>query len=100
MVFPCNIETTPSRKPPIPLQLTRRAILGKAVSIFLENTISDEQTEYQINDRQSFQRFLELHLGSTVPDYSSIWRYREQLSDAGVVKGLFDLFTKKWKSKE
>ncbi|MDR1280158.1 MAG: IS5 family transposase, partial [Opitutaceae bacterium] len=55
----------------------------------------DEQTEYQINDRQSFQRFLGLHLGSTVPDYSSIWRYREQLGDAGVVKGLFDLFTKK-----
>jgi transposase len=34
--------------------------------------LSDEQLEYQINDRQSFQRFLDLHLGSAVPDYSSI----------------------------
>jgi IS5 family transposase len=57
--------------------------------------ISDEQLEYQINDRQSFQRFLGLHLGSKVPDYSSIWRFRERLTKAGLVKKLFDLYEQK-----
>jgi IS5 family transposase len=57
--------------------------------------ISDQQLEYQINDRQSFQRFLGLHLGSMVPDYTSVWRFREQLTEAGAAKKLFDEFTAK-----
>lgn len=56
--------------------------------------ISDEQTEYQINDRQSFQRFLGLHLGSQVPDYSSVWRFREQLVETGAAKQLFDAYAR------
>jgi IS5 family transposase len=57
--------------------------------------ISDPQIEYQINDRQSFQRFLGLHLASTVPDYSSVWRFREVLTEKGVIKILFDMFARK-----
>ena len=34
--------------------------------------LSDEQAEFQINDRQSFQRFLGMHLGSAVPDFSTV----------------------------
>jgi IS5 family transposase len=55
--------------------------------------ISDQQLEYQINDRQSFQRFLGLHLGDVVPDYTSVWRFREQLTESGAAKRLFDEFT-------
>lgn len=54
--------------------------------------ISDEQMEYQINDRQSFQRFLGLHLGSKVPDYTSVWRFREDLTASGVIKKLFAMY--------
>ena len=57
--------------------------------------ISDLQVEYQINDRQSFQRFLGLHLGSEVPDYSSVWRFREQLNQTGAARKLFDAFEAK-----
>ena len=57
--------------------------------------MSDEQIEYQINDRQSFQRFLGLHMGSEVPDYSSVWRFREQLGQGGADKKLFGAFTSK-----
>jgi len=53
---------------------------------------SDEQAEFQINDRHSFQRFLGLHLGSTVPDFSTVWLFREALTKAGVIKPLFDTF--------
>ncbi|WP_253686942.1 transposase [Treponema sp. OMZ 792] len=35
--------------------------------------ISDDQTEYQINDRLSFMRFLGLELKDKVPDSKTIW---------------------------
>ena len=34
--------------------------------------LSDDQTEYQITDRMSFQRFLGLSLGERVPDAKTI----------------------------
>jgi IS5 family transposase len=55
--------------------------------------LSDEQLEFQINDRISFQRFLGLHLGSRVPDYTTVWRFREALTSAGIIKKLFETFT-------
>ena len=54
--------------------------------------LSDEQAEFQINDRQSFQRFLGLHLGSPVPDFSTVWLFREALTVADVIKPLFDTY--------
>ena len=54
--------------------------------------LSDEQAEFQINDRQSFQRFLGMHLGSTVPDFSTVWLFREALTVAEVIKPLFDTY--------
>jgi IS5 family transposase len=54
--------------------------------------LSDEQAEFQINDRHSFQRFLGLHLGSAVPDFSTVWLFREALTVAEVIKPLFDTY--------
>lgn len=56
--------------------------------------LSDEQAEFQINDRNSFQRFLGIKPGGKVPDFSTIWRFREALTEAEAVKPLFDAFTK------
>lgn len=56
--------------------------------------ISDDQTEYQINDRMSFMRFLGLTLGDTVPDAKTIWAFREALTCAGAAEELFELFTR------
>ena len=39
--------------------------------------LSDEQLEYQTADRFSFQKFL--GFPETIPDYSTIWQFREQL---------------------
>src|SRR5665647_787508 len=55
--------------------------------------ISDDQTEFQINDRMSFMRFLGLALGETVPDAKTIWNFRNELANAGVIEPLFALFT-------
>ena len=55
--------------------------------------ISDDQTEFQINDRMSFMRFLGLALGETVPDAKTIWNFKNELANAGIMESLFSLFT-------
>jgi transposase, IS5 family len=54
--------------------------------------LSDEQPEYQINDRLSFQKFLGLTLSDSVPDEKTIWLFRETLSHNGRVQTLFRRF--------
>jgi len=54
--------------------------------------LSDEKIEFQIRDRLSFMRFLGLSLGDAVPDEKTIWLFREQLTEAGVMKRLFKEF--------
>jgi IS5 family transposase len=54
--------------------------------------LSDEKIEFQIRDRLSFMRFLDLSLGDAVPDEKTIWLFREQLTEAGVIKRLFEEF--------
>jgi len=56
--------------------------------------ISDDQTEFQINDRMSFMRFLGLSLGETVPDAKTIWYFKNELANANVMESLFALFTR------
>jgi IS5 family transposase len=56
------------------------------------NNIADDNTEYLINDRLSYQRFLGLRLGDKVPDAKTIWLFRDTLSKSGRMKELFDLF--------
>lgn len=54
--------------------------------------LSDEQAEYQINDRMSFMRFLDLTIADDIPDSRTIWLFNEKISDLGLAKELFDLF--------
>ena len=42
--------------------------------------LSDEQTEYMINDRLSFMRLLDLELSDDIPDQNTIWDFREALT--------------------
>jgi len=59
------------------------------------NNIADDKTEYLINDRLSFRRFLNLQLYDTVPDAKTIWHFREELKTADIMEKLFQLFTSK-----
>ena len=54
--------------------------------------LSDAQAEFQILDRRSFGRFLGLDDGDTVPDETTIWRFREALARAKAVEKLFARF--------
>ena len=54
--------------------------------------LSDDQTEYQITDRMSFQRFIGLSLGERVPDAKTIWLFRDTLTQSGVIRDLFMTF--------
>ena len=55
--------------------------------------LSDDQIEYQINDRWSFMRFLGLHMEDRVPDAKTIWLFRDSLVKADAMRGLFDIFS-------
>jgi IS5 family transposase len=54
--------------------------------------LSDDQVEYQINDRMSFMRFLDLSIADDIPDSRTVWHFRERLTDLGLVEELFSLF--------
>ncbi|ASJ72092.1 IS5 family transposase [Granulosicoccus antarcticus] len=53
--------------------------------------LSDEQIEYQIRDRYSFCRFLDLSPEGQVPDARTVWLFRERLKEKELVEQLFDL---------
>jgi IS5 family transposase len=56
--------------------------------------LSDDQTEYQINDRMSFMRFLNLTIADDIPDSKTVWLFREQLINLELVEPLFRLFVR------
>lgn len=56
--------------------------------------LSDDQVEYQINDRMSFMRFLNITISDDIPDSKTVWSFREQIVDLELVDELFALFLK------
>jgi len=67
-------------------------LMFKIVMLQQWYNLADENTEYQINDRLSFQRFLGIECGGKVPDCNTIWDFKQALADAGIERELFDLF--------
>jgi IS5 family transposase len=55
--------------------------------------LSDDQLEYQIEDRRSFQRFLGLGNHQRAPDAKTFWAFRNDLSARGLVEPLFTQLT-------
>jgi IS5 family transposase len=54
--------------------------------------LSYEEVECQVLDRLSFMRFLELKIGSKVPDATTLWLFHEALKETGLERTLFDTF--------
>src|SRR6516165_4363721 len=67
-------------------------LMFKILVIQAANNLSDERTEFLINDRLSFMRLLGLGLADRVPDARTIWLFREKLTRAGAIKPLFERF--------
>lgn len=51
-------------------------------------SVSDQELEYQIADRVSFQKFL--GFPNVIPDYSTVWNFREYLSEANLTDLVWD----------
>jgi transposase len=64
-------------------------IMFRIMVLHALNSLSDDQVEFQIQDRLSFMRFLGLGLGDKVPDAKTIWLFREHLKQACAVENLF-----------
>ena len=56
--------------------------------------LSDDQTEYQIRDRLSFMRFLNLRFEDPIPDAKTLWLFRDTLTNKGVIEKLFKKFNR------
>jgi len=61
--------------------------------------LGDTQIEYQILDRLSFKKFLGLESGDKVPDEKTVWLFRENMTNSGLVEDVFKQFTEFLESK-
>ena len=59
--------------------------------------ISDQELEYQVADRISFQRFL--NFPPIIPDYSTVWRFREYITELDLHDKLWNEFMQQLKQK-
>lgn len=74
-----------------------KLLLFKIVLLQEYYGLSDQGIEYQINDRLSFMRFLDLTMDDKVPDQNTIWNFKEGLKIEDRAKKLFDIFLKELK---
>ncbi len=67
-------------------------LMFKILVIQTLNNLSDERTEYLINDRLSFMHFLNLGPSDYVPDAKTAWLCQKRLTQAGAIEILFNRF--------
>ena len=87
--IPDKTRTAKGGRPPID-----KLLLFKICLLQSWYGLSDEQIEFQINDRLSFQRFLGLSLSSKVPDRNTIWTFKENLTNTGAEFDIFYTFVR------
>ena len=54
--------------------------------------LSDDETEFQLNDRRSFEEFVGLGVMNTIPDATTLAFFRKRLRKAGVIEELLEMF--------
>ncbi|MHB1493994.1 MAG: IS5 family transposase [Acidithiobacillus sp.] len=89
--FRLILESVPKAKPKGPggRKPYDRIPLFKMMVLQQLHNLSDEQTEYQIRDRLSFQG---IGLEELVPDHTTLWLFRESLAQAQLTERLFTAF--------
>lgn len=58
----------------------------KILGVQTLNNLSNERTEYLINDRLSSKRVFGLAVSDWVPDAKAIWLFRERLTQASAIE--------------
>lgn len=82
-----KIHKGPGGRPPYDYILMFKVLIIQAFY-----NLSDEQLEFQLNDRLSFQRFIGVTISETTPDAKTIWLFRDTLVKANVFDKLFKKF--------
>jgi transposase, IS5 family len=67
-------------------------ILFKKLVLQQFSNLSDDELEFQVNDRRSFEEFVGLGVMNRIPDATTVAFFRERLRKAGVIEDLFELF--------
>lgn len=80
-------KSNAGRKPRDVVMLFKGLVLKRLYSL------SDEQLEYQLEDRRSFQRFVRLKASERAPDAKTFWDFENQLSELKLIDPLFDTFS-------
>lgn len=84
----------PERKSKAGRKPIDRLLLFKLLILQQLYNLSDEELEYQTHDRVSFRRFLGLSPSAEVPDATTVWLFRQRLSEAGLIEALFETFNR------
>ena len=91
--FRKSLHTHETGRPPF-----SPALMFKILVLQSLYNLSDEATEFIVQDRLSFMRFLDLKAGDRVPDARTIWYFRNELSKADMVEYLFSRFNEHLKN--
>ena len=69
-------------------------VLLRCLLLGVWHGLSDPALETQVADRISFRRFAGLSLHDRTPDHSTLWRFRQELADDGLVDRVFSEITR------
>lgn len=67
-------------------------MMAKVLILQACNNLADDRTEFLINDRLSFKRFLGLGVNDKSPDAKAIWLWRERVRHSGLSEKIFAWF--------
>jgi IS5 family transposase len=67
-------------------------MMAKILILQACNNLGDDRTEFLINDRLSFKRFLGLGVNDKSPDAKAIWLWRERVLHSGLHEKIFAWF--------
>jgi len=84
--YPQERKSNAGRKRIDPLILFKMLVLQQLFNL------SDEELEFQVNDRRSFEEFVGLGVMNNIPDATTIAFFRERLRKAGLIEEIFELF--------
>jgi len=67
-------------------------ILFKMLVLQQLSNLSDEEVEFQVNDRRSFEEFVGLSVMNDIPDVITVTFYSARLRKTKVIDELFEMF--------
>lgn len=82
----CIYKESKRGRPTIPIEFSLKCLILQYLY-----GLSDPALEDALIDRLSFQRFLGISFDTEIPDFSTIWRFRERLVKANLLDKLFEM---------